>query len=129
MTAFQIKGDTLTISRYDQNGVHALKSAGVTNSYQNETGYSPNTTVYTSPLTISLTKVTDTSLIEDVIPKPEVGVGRQYTRITNTDRLKDGSKYLLICSSSDSFMIPEVVTKGAEGNQRTGFDVFKSPLD
>lgn len=126
MTAFQIKGDTLTISRYDQNGVHALKSAGVTNSYQNETGYSPNTTVYTSPLTISLTKVTDTSLIEDVIPKPEVGVGRQYTRITNTDRLKDGSKYLLICSSSDSFMIPEVVTKGAEGNQRTGFDVLSA---
>ena len=59
MTVFKITGDTVTVERYDANGKHNLKSAGVTNSYQKESGYDPNTTVYGSPQTIPLTAVED----------------------------------------------------------------------
>lgn len=58
MTVFSITGDTVTVERYDANEKHNLKSAGVTNSYKNESGYDPNTTVYESPQTIALTAVT-----------------------------------------------------------------------
>ncbi len=58
MTVFSITGNTVTVERYDANGKHNLKSSGVTNSYQKESGYAPNTTVYESPQTIALTAVT-----------------------------------------------------------------------
>lgn len=58
MTVFKITGDTVQVERYDANGKHNLKSAGVTNSYKNESGYDPNTKVYESPQTIALTAVT-----------------------------------------------------------------------
>lgn len=59
MTVFSITGDTVTVERYSADGVHNLKSSGVTNSYKNESGYyDPNTTVYGSPQDISLTAVT-----------------------------------------------------------------------
>lgn len=54
MTVFQFDDDEMTVKRYDANGEHNLKSAGKTNSYKNETGYSPNTDVYTSPQTVIL---------------------------------------------------------------------------
>lgn len=54
MTVFQFDDDELTVSRYNANGTHNLKSAGVTNSYKSERGYSPNTDVYTSPQTVIL---------------------------------------------------------------------------
>lgn len=57
MTVFSITGDTVQVERYDANGKHNLKSAGVTNSYQKESGYAPNTAVYESPQTITLTAV------------------------------------------------------------------------
>lgn len=58
MTVFSITGDTVTVERYSADGVHNLKSSGVTNSYQKESGYAPNTAVYESPQTIALTAVT-----------------------------------------------------------------------
>ena len=59
MTVFSITGDTVAVERYSADGVHNLKSSGVTNSYKNESGYyDPNTTVYGSPQDISLTAVT-----------------------------------------------------------------------
>ena len=59
MTVFSITGNTVTVERYDANGKHNLKSAGVTNSSKNEGRYyDPNTTVYGSPQTIALTAVT-----------------------------------------------------------------------
>ena len=58
MTVFEISDDTVKVERYSADGVHNLKSAGVTNSYKNESGYAPNTTVYGSLQTIALTAVT-----------------------------------------------------------------------
>ena len=58
MTVFEITGNTVTVKRYDAKGTHNLKSVGVTNSYKNESGYGPNTKVYESPQTITLSTVT-----------------------------------------------------------------------
>ena len=58
MTVFSITDDAVTVKRYSADGVHNLKSSGVTNRYKQESGYDPNTTVYASPQTIALTAVT-----------------------------------------------------------------------
>lgn len=58
MTVFHIEDNKVTVQRFDANGEHNLKSRGVTNSYKNESGYAPNTTVYASPKTITLSTVT-----------------------------------------------------------------------
>ena len=71
MTAFEFTDTDTTISRYDSDGEHNLKSAGVTNYFINETAYLPNTTVYTSPRTIELTDVTDISPIGNIIEQPQ----------------------------------------------------------
>lgn len=58
MTAFQISNGAVTISRYDANGLHNLKSAGVTNSWKDEQAngkYDPDTTVVESPKAVLLT--------------------------------------------------------------------------
>lgn len=70
MTVFQFDDNSLTINRVDQNGLHNLKSSGVTNSYKNETAYSPDISVVTSPQSVSLdTTVTKTHEIANVIPE------------------------------------------------------------
>ena len=56
MSVFQITDDQVSISRYSANGVHHLKSAGVTNAYKNETAYEPDTRVLTSPQLVTLNK-------------------------------------------------------------------------
>ena len=66
MTVFEISDDTVTVERYDANGKHNLKSAGVTNNHKNEGGYyDPNTTVYESPQTITLATVTPPATVSD----------------------------------------------------------------
>lgn len=66
MTVFSITGDTVTVKRYSADGVHNLKSSGVTNSYKNEGGYyAPNTAVYASPQTITLGSVTPSVTVYD----------------------------------------------------------------
>ena len=75
MTVFQFDDNSLTINRVDQNGLHNLKSSGVTNSYAaSQFGYtedySPDTSVKTSPQSVSLdTTVTKTHEIANVIPE------------------------------------------------------------
>lgn len=120
MTAFTITGDTVTVLRYDASDVHNLKSGGKTNSYRNESGYAPNTTVYTSPQTITLsTSITEPDTPVDSEP---VTSGRTYTRVTSASELVSGGKYLLIYNGT-MFMLPEVVTKSNDSGRRTGFDV------
>ena len=65
MTVFEITDDTVTVKRFSDSGVHDLKSKGVTNSYKNETGYDPDTTVYESPQTIKLSKFPDNVTITE----------------------------------------------------------------
>jgi hypothetical protein len=120
MTSFEFDKNELTVSRYDTNGIHNLKSAGVRNAYKNESAYSPDTTVYASPRKITLTDVTDTSPIEDILekPKPEF-FDEKYVRITSVDMLEDGGKYLLVYNSgTDYIMLPRVKT-----TERIGFDL------
>ena len=58
MTVFEIRENSVTVKRFSEEGLHDLKARGVTNAYANETGYSPDTTVYPSPQTIKLTRIT-----------------------------------------------------------------------
>ena len=59
MTVFTITDDTVTVARYSADGLHYLKSTGVTNSAKGEGSYyAPNTDVYTSSQTIALGTVT-----------------------------------------------------------------------
>ena len=57
MTRFTIDGNSVIIKRYDKNGLHNLKSAGVRNEAKNEYDYNPNAKVYSSPQTVALTNV------------------------------------------------------------------------
>ena len=54
MTTFQITEDMVTVSRYSADGLHDLKSVGVTNAYKEETAYEPDTRVYTSSQRVKL---------------------------------------------------------------------------
>lgn len=65
MTVFEITDNTVTVERYSVDGKYNLKSAGVTNSHKNESGYDPNTTVYESPKTITLATVTPPVTVTD----------------------------------------------------------------
>ena len=65
MTVFTVTATTVTVERYDADGKHLLKSAGVTNSYKNESGYSPNTDIYASPQYIALGTVTPSQTVAD----------------------------------------------------------------
>ncbi|MBQ7344852.1 MAG: Ig-like domain-containing protein, partial [Oscillospiraceae bacterium] len=57
MTVFKITGSDVTISRYSAEGLHDLKSKGVTNSYKSETAYEPDTRVYSSTQSVQLNSV------------------------------------------------------------------------
>lgn len=98
MTVFKITGDTVQVERYDANKKHNLKSKGFTNSYKNESGYAPNTTVYGSPQTITLT---DAGTVDpsggDWVTISD-GQGKTIFRLAN--RLNSGKKYLIVNSGS-----------------------------
>ncbi len=130
MTSFKITDTEVEIARYNKISRHNLKSAGVRNAYKNESGYSPNTTVYGSPQTITLTAVTDSTPIEDIIdiPDPNKTEGEKFVKITKASDLKDGGKYLLVCTSPYTYiMAPKVVTKSnGSSTSRRGFDLIES---
>ena len=92
MTAFTITNDTVQVERYDVKGKHSLKSSGVTNSYKNESGYAPNTTVYDSPQNIALDTVTPPVTVNDnnvSVTAP----GLTGLKVTKRDVTLDTSKY------------------------------------
>jgi hypothetical protein len=123
MSVFEITDDTVSVSRYDSQGVHNLKSAGVTNTYKGETGYEPNKTIYNSPQMIELTNVIDIQPIPDLIEQKVYPEGR-YVRVTSSDSLKDGGQYLIVYNSSDDMiMLPKV---NANVTERIGFDLESS---
>ena len=128
MTYITIRGGEVSISRYDKNGLHNMKSEGVTNAYKNERPYAPNTTVYTSPQTVSLTSVSDKTPIDDLLPVDKTSL--RYRKVESLDEIKDDGRYLLVYNSStDYFMIPQVVTKANDsGSQRRGFDIVETDL-
>ncbi|MBQ8624130.1 MAG: metallophosphoesterase [Oscillospiraceae bacterium] len=126
VSVFTITDGTVTVSRYSREGIHNLKTQGVRNNYQGEKAYEPNTTVYSSPQTVQLTKVTDSSLIKNLINEPTEGEGGKYIRVTNPSKLKDGARCLLIYNAN-LFMLPKVVTKeNSNGVKRIGFAIEKA---
>ena len=54
MSVIKINDDKVEVSRYSENGIHPLKSKGVTNIYKNETAYPPDKKEYTSPDVITV---------------------------------------------------------------------------
>ena len=125
MTLFQIKGNEVTVSRYDKDGIHNLKSAGVRNAFRNEKGYDPNTDVYPSPQKVLLTGVEQKSPLEDVMTLNREG--KAYVRVTDPDTIKDGGKYLLVYSTgTDKIVTPQVVSKSNSAGERVGFELFKA---
>lgn len=109
MTVFSITGDTVTVERYSADGVHNLKSSGVTNSYKNEGGYyAPNTAVYASPQTITLGSVTPSVTVYDgnvSVTAP----GLTGLTATKTNPSFDTSKYSTYVSYD---ITPEGYTQG-----------------
>ena len=130
MTVFEITEDEVEIKRISQTGNHDLKSAGVRNSYKNETAYDPNTEVYVSPQTVTLN--TDITPAGGEVAAPDSGTGsttteRTYTRVTSTSDLVSGGKYLIFYDGS-YFMLPEVVEKSSSSGTRKGFNVESTSI-
>ena len=63
MSVFEITDDQVTIRRYSANGIHNLKSQGVTNSYKNETAYGADERVLPSPQVVQLNKDIKTTAV------------------------------------------------------------------
>jgi len=118
MSAFKITDDIVTVVRYDQNGIHDLKSAGVSSDAS-----IVNKKTYASPQIITLQKITDNSPVKDVIAVNKIG--NQYKRIESVSQIINGNKYLLVSNAnSTAFALPSIVTKSnSSGSARTGLDL------
>lgn len=127
MTSFEIGQDSVEIARYSRSGIHNLKSAGKTNAYKGESGYEANTDVYASPRTVTLTDVSDTTPIPDLIEpaKEPEATGARFEKVLSVSDLTDGGKYLLVHSAAPvSVMVPTVASKAnSSGSVRIGFDL------
>ncbi len=126
MTYITVSDQEITITRYDKNGKHNLKSAGVANTYHDETGYKPNPDVYPSPQTVPLTSVSDRTPIDHLLNIDKASP--IYRRIESVDELKDGGKYLMVLRSRSSIMLSKEVTKTGSSGVRTGFDLESTEL-
>ncbi len=135
MTVFEITDETLTVTRYGEDGVHDLKNKGLAhaNGRGTET-YPPDESVVASPQIIMLNKIiTDGSLAGD---SEEGGSefeidpdGKMYTRIYSADEIVNGEKYLIVLdgSSSEYLVLPESVTKN-QSDPRTGYDFIECDI-
>lgn len=126
MTYITVTGNEVSFVRYDKNGKHNLKSAGITNAYQGEAGYKPNTTVYTSPQSVELTKLQDKTPLKNLLT---IDITRPvFKKIVSLDELRDGGRYLIVRNNTpDSIMLPSVVTKQyTDGSERIGFDLLNT---
>ncbi|MDE6635347.1 MAG: hypothetical protein K2K09_01925, partial [Lachnospiraceae bacterium] len=120
MSVFEITANKIIVTRFDEEGIHDLKSAGVSNEHKNETAngkYPPNETVVESPAEIVLNKAIT---VPDPEPTKEPVNGRVYQKINSTADLKDGDKVLMIYNGS-SFMIPETKEQSGGTGIRVGF--------
>ncbi len=128
MSVFEITGDTVTVKRYDSEGLHYLKSTGVYNvEYPDSAYYSTNSAVYSSPQTITLNK-TITPAGEEVEAPDSGNTGsgatqRTYTRVTSTSELVSGGQYLIIHNGQNDFMIPVITSN----DTRIGYDLVAGP--
>lgn len=123
MTYITVSNQDITIARYDKNGKHDLKFAGITNAYKGESGYPANTAVYASPQTIPLISVSDQTPIDNLLDIDKTQP--IYRKISSLDELTDGGKYLMVLNDApDAIMLLKQVTKkNSSGVARIGFDL------
>lgn len=72
MTVFEIYNDRVQISRYDENGLHDLKSSGVHNAYKGETDddYLADTTSVAGTCVVELsTEIKTPAVADDLLPQ------------------------------------------------------------
>ena len=100
MTAFVISGSTVTISRWDENGMHPLKSVGVAS--QGNRGIAEVCTVttntYASPQTVTIsTESTDTENKAEAVAGKS-GVLSQWDQLTSATIVTSGKDYNTVAS-------------------------------
>ena len=134
MTSFEIRDDKVIVYRYDANGVHNLKSSGVSNQSEGHNelgngGYSPLTNTVASPAEITLNK-TVTPAGTDPQPTTQpgpTGSGKVYEKVTSVANIQDGDKILMIYDGSDggseSFMLPKSKEASNSSGTRVGFEL------
>ena len=138
MSVFEITDDKVIVSRYDENGLHNLKSAGVTNAYKNEAangGYAPNKKVVESPNEIILNKnIIKPEAVPTATPKPTADPSQPvepgYTRITSIDDIQDGDKILMIYTgeTGNSIVLPQSKEVSGSSGVRVGFDLESTSI-
>lgn len=139
MTVFEITEDTVTVKRFSENGLHDLKSEGVTNTYKSESGYEPDTNVYTSPQTITLNKdfggTTESEEVEqtvnDVTVKApgltELTVGTVEAPAAVSSLLEDGAvAYEITASFSGTASVTLPIPAGMDASR---FVVYHVPTE
>ena len=127
-TVIRIKGDEITFTRYDQKGVHHMKSAGVRNEIKGETAYDPDTTVYPSPQTVKLTAVKTGGSIKDLEQTPRQGAA--YVRVTTPIvEMQKGGRYLMVYTpGADKLVLPEVTVGSDSKGKSKGLKAEESTL-
>ena len=140
MSVFEIYDDKVEISRYDSEGIHNLKSAGVHNFYKGESDsdYAVNDSVVEGTYTVELNSTValpteekegseagESTEPSDETPQPEDTADESnegvYVRVTAaSDELEEG-KYILVYGSQ--IMSPVVVSKDGSSGTRTGFEL------
>jgi len=83
MSVFRIVDNEVTVSRYDRNGLHNLKSRGVLNAYKKEDSlklYNPNRVVYASSRVVTATRDVD---VAETVKTTEKVATTAYTTWTS----------------------------------------------
>ncbi len=114
MTVFEIKDGKVSVSRYDENGLHKLKSAGAANlAHPHRNNPETNTTVYTSPQIVKITApVVEESQEESV----------EESAIESQTEPEDGDPETVDPSGEESQSEPEVIS-GTFTDEETGITV------
>lgn len=138
MSVFEIYDDRVEISRYDSEGMHNLKSAGVHNFYKGESDsdYAVNDSVVEGVYTVELNTAVEMPAEEEVLdgegssqteePDSETGDEEQYeegvyVRVTSASGDLEEGKYIFVYGSQ--IMSPVVVSKDGSSGTRTGFEL------
>ena len=138
MSVFEIYDDRVEISRYDSEGIHNLKSAGVHNFYKGESDsdYAVNDSVVEGVYTVELNTAVEMPAEEEVLdgegssqteePDSETGDEEQYeegvyVRVTSASGDLEEGKYIFVYGSQ--IMSPVVVSKDGSSGTRTGFEL------
>lgn len=132
MTVFEILEDSVIVYRYDKDGLHSLKSAGVPNFYKGEKTeyYKPDKRTVSGSQTIELSReikppmTEDTKTNEDKV-QPYDNNGSVLTRFNGDISSLESGSYLLVYNGSEIMTNQSVERDGSSG-KRIGFELIKA---